>query len=78
LHWATKPELEPAAGESPGLECFWVWGWRTEGGEGGAGGQSYTSRQPAALALASLSAERTSVVSEGRLATIAEDQRALP
>lgn len=45
-------------------------------GKGGAGGQSYTSRQSAALAL--LSAERTSVVPEGRLATVAVDRRALP
>lgn len=34
LHWAAKPGLEQAAGESPGLECFWVWGWRAEGGNG--------------------------------------------
>ena len=34
LHWAAKPGLEQAAGESPGLACFWVWGWRAEGGKG--------------------------------------------
>lgn len=34
LHSAAKPELEQAAGGSPGLECFWVWGWRAEGRNG--------------------------------------------
>lgn len=76
MHWAAKPGLEQAAGENPGLECFWVWGWRAEGGEGR--GRRAELHKQAVTALALLSAERTSVVPQGRLATIAGDRRALP
>lgn len=76
MRWAGKPGLEQAAGESPGPECFWVWGWRAAGGSG-RGRRAELQRQ-AGAAWALLSAQRTSAVPGGRLATIAGDRRAPP
>lgn len=54
LRSAAKPGLEQAAGGSPGLECFWVWGWRAEGRNGR--GRRAALHKPAV---------RTSVLPEG-------------
>lgn len=76
LHWAAKPGLEQAAGESPGLECFWVWGWRAEGGEG-RGRRAELHRQAVCCFGSAVHGE--DLIRAWRLpATIAEDRRALP